>query len=248
MVSIKRTKQTLALIAIMLFVVSMALKAAAGIAPWPALLDTVLSALQMVYNGIPMAAASGGLVIAAKVLDALILPILAVLFATIFAGALGSFSLVEGISKRRVARMKNHVVIVPFNRLGREIARDLRAQRIPAVVMVKSRKELEDAAGASIIGILGDIDESDSFMAAGVKRASCVVACSHDDSINAMIAISARAVAHSIKVIGVVNDPENGEKMNGIKFTGVVTPELEAGRSLAEGIIRGAYAKPIPKE
>jgi hypothetical protein len=247
MVSIKRTKQTLALIALGLFVVSMVLKIGAGIGFRDALLDTSLSALQMVYSGISLSSANSSIVLASKVLDALILPILAVLLATIFAGALGNFSLTERISKGKMRKMKGQVIIVPFNRLGRELAQGLHEQKIPTVAMVKNMKELDEAAAAGIVGLVGDIDESDSFSAAGIRKASCVVACSHDDSVNAMIAMSARAVVPSMKVFSVVNDTENREKVKGIKFTGIVTPELEAARSLADGIIKNVFAKPDAK-
>jgi voltage-gated potassium channel len=248
MVSIKRTEQTLAAIVVLLFGISFMLKLAGGIDPGAALLDTVLSALQMVYSGIALTAANNNLVIVAKFLDALILPLLAVLLATIFAGVLGGFSLEERLSRGRVDKMKDHVIIVPFNSMARELAKGLRDEKIQSVVMVKNRKEMEEVAKAGMVGMIGDTDEPDSFSEAGIEKASFVVACSSDDSINAMTIMTARSIIPTMKTVSVVNDAENRDKMHGIRVNAFVTPELEAGRELAEMIVKNVFARPRLKE
>ena len=115
---------------------------------------------------------------------------------------------------------------MPFNGYGKELAQRLGAEGIRPVVLAKTRKGLAEATELGLMGVIGDIDDPDSFAAAGIDRASYVVACDWDDMRNAIVAITARSWGeHGVKVVSVVNDPENEDKMRILKVDAVVMPE-----------------------
>ncbi len=243
MVSIRQTKQLLTGIILSLFVISVLLKIGAGIGPAAALVDTAMSGLQMDYIGISLTTAVHWPVIVAKLLDSLILPLLAILIAMAFVSALDSFDIRERIARSKIKGMKGHVIIVPFNSYAEEIAKSLSEQGIKSVVMAKTKKGLSKAIEKGWIGVIGDIDERDSFTAAGIDTAGFVVACDYDDTRNAITAITAKAKSKSIKVISVVNDAANEDKMRSLKVDAFVTPELAAGDDIAEAIVKNAFVK-----
>jgi voltage-gated potassium channel len=248
MASVKRTKQLLAIIIVALIAASVAIKVASGIGVQASVVDTLMSGLQMDYIGISLAAAASWPVMAAKVLDAAVLPLLAILIATVFVQALDSFDIRERIARSRIGTMKGHAIIVPFNGYAKEIAQRLGEQGIRSVVVAKTRKGLAEAAELGLVGVLGDIDEPDSFVAAGIERAAFVVACDWDDMRNAIVAITARSKSLGAKVITVVNDSENQDKMAILKVDAFVTPELAAGKEIADRIIRNVFSRPRAKE
>jgi hypothetical protein len=248
MASVRRTKQLLVIIIVAIILASMAIKVASGIGIQASVLDTLMSGLQMDYTGISATAAAHWTVLVSKLLDAAVLPLLALLIAMVFVQALDSFDIRERIAMSRIRSMKGHVVIVPFNGYAEDLAKRLGEQGMKSVVMAKTRKGLAEATELGLVGVVGDIDEADSFVAAGIERAAFVVACDWDDMRNAIVAITAKSKAPAVRVITVVNDSENQDKMASLRVDAFVTPEMAAGREIAERIIKGAYARPRLKE
>ena len=248
MVSVRQTKRILAVIISALFIVSVLLKINAGIGPIPSLLDTAMSGLQMDYIGLSLASEVYWQVLVAKVLDAVILPLLALLIATIFVGALDNLDIREKIARSRIGGMRGHAILVPFNSYAEEIAKSLSGQGIKSVVMAKTKKGLARALERGLPGVVGDTDEPDSFVAAGIDRAAFVVACDYDDMRNAITTITAKAKSKSVKVISLVNDSGNQDKMKILKVDAFVTPELAAGEDIADAIVKNAIARSWTKE
>jgi voltage-gated potassium channel Kch len=248
MVSVKQTKQLLAMVISLLLIVSVVLKVSAGIGPGAAVIDTVMSGLQMDYTGISMVAITSLPVLIAKVLDAIVLPLLAILAATVFIGALDNLDIREKIVRSKIHGMKKHVILVPFNNYAEEIAEALAKEGIKSVVMAKTKKSLTKALEKGWAGVIGDTDEIDSFVAAGIDNAAFVVACDFDDMKNAITTITAKARSKSVKVISLVNDAANEDKMKILKVDAFVTPELVAGQDIVDGIVKNALTKSWTKE
>jgi voltage-gated potassium channel Kch len=248
MVSVKRTKQMLALMIVGMLFVSIVLKASAGVPLPAAALDTAMSGLQMDYIGLSIANVHYWQVGVAKILDALVLPLLAILIAMVFVGALAGFDIKERMARARIRGMKGHAIIVPFNSYAEELAGELSRQGIKSVVLAKTKKGLARATEAGYIGVVGDIDEPETFAAAGISRADFVIACDYDDMRNAITAITARSKSAGVKVISVVNDSENRDKMVSLKVDAFVAPELAAGEDIADEIVRSAIVRSWRKE
>ena len=129
-----------------------AIKVVAGIGFQASVIDTLMSGLQMDYTGLSTGAVAQWTVLVAKVLDAAVLPLLALLIAMVFVQALDSFDIRERIARSRIRSMKGHAVIVPFNGYAEELAERLAEQGIKSVVMAKDRKELAEATELGLMG------------------------------------------------------------------------------------------------
>lgn len=248
MVSVKRTKQMLTAIIALLLISSFLLKVSAGIGAPTAAIDTVMSGLQMDYTGLSFLAADSWQVGIAKVLDAFILPLLAILIATVFVSALAGFDIKEKLSQSKIRGMKRHAILVPFNSYSELLSKELSRQGISSVVMAKTKKGLARATEMGLIGVIGDIDEPETFEAAGIDRAEFVIACDNDDMKNAITSITARSRSRGVKVISVVNDSENQDKMASLKVDAFVAPEIAAASDIADSIVKNAVVRQMPKE
>lgn len=229
MASINHTKRVLAELVLALFVISMALKLYSGISLPYALIDTILSALQVEYVGIGINYSSLALVFASKIIDAAILPLLTLLLATIFLDAINNVSIIEGVRRSMTKRLHNHVIVAPFNSLALHLGAEMKKAGIDAVVVAKSSAEFNRAQEEGINCIIGEIKDAESFKAAGIAHALCVVSCSNIDMQNALISITAKSVFPEVKIISTVNNAENVDKLLKSGAMSVVQPEAIAG-------------------
>jgi Trk K+ transport system NAD-binding subunit len=146
-----------------------------------------------------------------------------------------------------VRGLHDHAIIVPFNSYAEEIAKSLAEQGIKSVIMAKSKKGLAKVMEKRLVGVVGDIDEPDSFTAAGIERAAYVIACDYDDMKNAIITITAKSKSRDVKVISLVNDASNADKMRILKVDAFVTPEIAAAGDIADSIVKNAFVRGYTK-
>src|SRR5271156_1030944 len=95
MATLKRTQYTLIGIVLVFFICSVIITVYTGINPQVALLDSALDSLQVSYNLIPFSFASNPLIVIAKLLDAVIFPILTVILAAWFFDFINNINLRE---------------------------------------------------------------------------------------------------------------------------------------------------------
>lgn len=248
MVSVRATKQTLGILILALLIISIVLKIASGIAVQPAVIDTVLSDLEISYYGISLMAASSTLVLASKILDAVVPPLIAFLLATMFVELISGLNIKERLAKSRVAKMENHVIIVPANGLAKALGKELGLAKIGSVVIARTRKELDSVYEDNLLGIMGEVGSADSLAMAGLKKALCVVACSDDDMRNALTALTAKSKRSDVRVISLVNKAEDTDKMTSIGVQTIVAPEVTVGKDVAKKIIKRSFASASMKE
>lgn len=248
MVSKSEAKKTIAVIVVVLFMLSMMLKVASGVNPTAALFDTTLSALQVNYYGISQMLGTTPAILVAKVVDAAILPLLALLLASIFIDAIKDFDIRERRALSKVRRIKGHVIIAPYNRFARTLSEDLKKEGVASVIIAKKKRELETIYNHGALAIAGDPTDSESFEIAQIKSALCVIACSEDDTENAIISITAKATDPKVTVMSLVNSEENKEKMQSAGVYSVIMPETAAGEETASSIISDVYTKRFKKQ
>jgi voltage-gated potassium channel Kch len=238
MATLGRTKRMLALIVAILFILSISIKVHNGIGFRSALIDTALSSLQVNYIGISTSVASNSELLLAKVIDAAILPILTLLLATLFLDVIHNLAIREHITRSVVHSMEKHSIIAPYNDTSNAIAKALAADGVKSVIIARSKSEAASARAAGFYSITGDIKEVDSFIAAGIEKCFCVVACSSSDMHNAMIALTAKEADQGALIISIVNNSEDSDKILLAGATRIIHPEEISGVELAEAINR----------
>ena len=236
METLGRTKRLLAVIVAVLFILSVSIKVYNGISIQSAYIDTALSSLQVNYIGISTGTASNSELLVAKVIDAAILPILTLLLATVFLDVIRNLGIKEHITRSMVRSMSNHSIIAPYNETSHAIAGALSASGIKPVIIARSKSEAASARAAGFYSITGDLREADSFIAAGIEKSLCVVACSTSDMHNAMIVLTAKDADENSLVISIVNNSEDSDKILLAGATRIIHPEEIAGVELAEMI------------
>ena len=100
--------------------------------------------------------------------------------------------LAERRTLKAIEATSDHYIICGFGRVGRQVARDLRAAGARYVVIDALPENRELAAGVGVRFIEGEATEDEVLRAAGIMRARGVIACVDSDADNIFITLSAR--------------------------------------------------------
>lgn len=146
------------------------------------------------------------------------------------------------LAKRRMEKMidqlENHVVICGYGRVGRSAALSLQQNGRPALVIEKDEAAAELARSEDQIVLVGDASRDDVLKDAGIDRASGMLVCAGDDTLNLFVVLSARALNPTLHIVARSIDPENEGKMRRAGADRVVSPYRIGGRHMANIMLR----------
>jgi voltage-gated potassium channel len=154
------------------------------------------------------------------------------------AGGVFTGVLAERRRERTIERLNDHFIICGYGRVGRRVAEEFRAARVPYVVL----DFREDAtAAAKVHGDLlieGDATEDEDLRRAGIDRAAGIVVASDDDADNLYISLSARNVRPDIQIVARASDEDAEKKLLLAGADRVVMPYTAAGRTMANLVLK----------
>ncbi|MDP1793444.1 MAG: potassium channel protein [Acidimicrobiales bacterium] len=141
--------------------------------------------------------------------------------------------------ERRVAGMKDHVIICGWGRVGRAIQESLSAAGDMAVVIDVDPAR---AASAGDSVVLGDATDDDVLREAGIERARCLVVALVNDSDNVYVTLSARALRPDLLIVARARTESAYAKLLQAGANRVVNPQQIGGARMAALAIQPAVA------
>jgi voltage-gated potassium channel len=137
--------------------------------------------------------------------------------------------------RRRIDSLNDHHIICGFGRVGRQVARDLRAAG-GRYVIVDERPENRDIAAAQAAGVRfieGVPSDDEVLKAAGVERARAVIACVDSDAENIFIALTARGLCPDIRIVARASAEDSEQKLKRAGADRVISPYKASGAEMA---------------
>lgn len=134
----------------------------------------------------------------------------------------------EGI----VAKMKDHVIVCGYGRVGRAAVDSLRRQGIEVVVLDSLEVPLQDLDPA-IPRIVGDSTREEDLARAGLGRAKVVLVTYGKDADAILTVVTVKYMSPSLMTIVRAGNQENIDKMYKVGADSVISPELEGGKSMS---------------
>jgi voltage-gated potassium channel len=147
-------------------------------------------------------------------------------------GELGSI-LSERRARRMTERLRDHYIVCGFGRVGRQVARDLRAAGALYVVIDSDPDNREAAYAPGVRFILARPSDDDALRDAGIERARAVVACVDSDAENIFIALSARELRPDIAIVARASQEEAESKLRRAGADRVISPYKASGTEMA---------------
>jgi len=141
---------------------------------------------------------------------------------------------------REVARLRDHVVICGWGRVGRACAEHLAGAGERLVVVDRDPARL---AGIDQASVTGDISDDEVLRRAGVQHARALVAALDSDADNVYVTLSARALNPGLVIIARARSEESTAKLVRAGADRVVNPQLIGGRRMAAFAIQPDVAE-----
>jgi voltage-gated potassium channel len=131
--------------------------------------------------------------------------------------ALGKRKLAKGIKK-----LENHYIICGFGRIGEIIARQLKEQGLPLVVVDNNPEQVRRLEEAGYYVVAGDATKEEVLLEAGIERAKGLVAVVASDVGNVYITLTARSLNPKLFIVARAED--QGSQQKGRSRQGRITP------------------------
>ena len=152
---------------------------------------------------------------------------------------LGYFIRLEEIRLRRLIRkMKNHVIICGYGRTGKEIADQLKAEKISTLIIEINETRKNEAEEKGFNVLMEDSTMDETLLHAGIKQCRSLVATLPSDAANLYVVLSAKALNNNCRLISRAATEEASKKLKLAGANAVVSPYVAAGRTMAASALR----------
>jgi voltage-gated potassium channel len=142
--------------------------------------------------------------------------------------------------QQRIDSMSGHVVVCGLGSTGQHVIQELQSTKTPFVAIDADSERLDQVADelGDFPRIVGDVTSDHLLIAAGIRRASGVIICLHDDRDSLFVTLSARSMNDNARIISKADNPHNAEKLRRAGANGVVLPAISGGMRLASELLR----------
>ncbi len=149
--------------------------------------------------------------------------------------------LAELLQERRARKLidatSDHYIICGFGRVGRQVARDLRAAGARYVVVDHNPDMRDHAQGVGTRFIEGEPSDDEILRAAGVMRARGVIACVDSDADNIFITLTVRGMRPDVAIVARASDEAVEGKLLRAGATRVISPYRTSGTEMARAAL-----------
>jgi voltage-gated potassium channel len=148
------------------------------------------------------------------------------------AGHLGDLLAAQRMQKM-IDSLIDHYIICGFGRVGRQVARDLRAARTEFVVIDSNPKNNSLAQDMGVRFIEGDAADDAVLAQAGIARARSIVVCADSDAENIFITLTARELRADIAIVARAAAEDSEKKLKRAGADRVISPYKSSGTEMA---------------
>jgi voltage-gated potassium channel len=136
--------------------------------------------------------------------------------------------------RRMIEGLSDHFVICGYGRVGRQVARDLRAAGARYVVIDPDPANVEVAQGmVGVRAIVAEPSDDEALRLAGIERARAVVAAVDSDAENIFITLTARELNPTIAIVARASVEDSERKLKRAGADRVISPYQATGAEMA---------------
>lgn len=139
---------------------------------------------------------------------------------------------------KELGKLKGHVIVCGFGRVGHSAVTSLDKGGRPIVVIERDPERVVDARTVTAYVLEGDATKDETLVEAGIEQAWGLIVCTADDSRNLFIVLSARSLNPQLYIVTRSVEAENERKMRRAGADRVVSPYQIGGKHMANIIIR----------
>lgn len=138
--------------------------------------------------------------------------------------------------RKRLARLKDHIIICGYGKIGQHVVDEFRGSGRNCVII--DRAAPEEHSTEDMIFVKGDATDEEMLMEAGLDRAGCLVAAVGTDADNLFITMTARIANPGLKIVSRATDARVRARLHRAGADSVVLPYEIGGRRIAAMVLK----------
>ena len=143
--------------------------------------------------------------------------------------------------RRTIASLDRHTIVCGCGHTGEAVIAELIHTERPLVVIerdIDRLQALEQKLGVEFPQVIGDATDDDALRAAGVERASGLVAAISNDKDNLIVTVSARLLSSNLRIVARCVETKVVDKLRKAGADAVVSPNQIGGLRLISELVR----------
>jgi voltage-gated potassium channel len=139
--------------------------------------------------------------------------------------------------QKTIDNFKNHVVVCGYGRNGKQVVKKLMDYKRQFVVIEKNKDTEDRLKSDNIPYIIGNANEDEVLMQAGIDRASTFITALPDDADNLFVVLSTRQINKSINIISRASLESSYKKLKFAGANNVILPHKLGGDHMASLVV-----------
>lgn len=137
-----------------------------------------------------------------------------------------------------IAKLKEHIILCGYGKIGQEVAQVLREEGVKFVVVESSREIADSAIADGCLTVHGDATTDEALKEAGIKTSRALIAALGSDADNLYVTLSAKGIRPDVYVVARVFNEESEAKLKRAGADRTMSPYRVFGRRLATLTLR----------
>ena len=238
MAGYRKTEQVLLSVALMIFGISYLMVVFSGANPFIALIWSLLAAFDVGFDILPATVSSQPLVLVASLLDAFTFALITVVIAATFFSFIKQINLTKRVVISRIRTIKQHIIIVPYNKFAHSLNKELKSIGEKTVIVVTNESDARKLYRRGDLAVVADPKNIETFFASGIGRSKYVIACDDDDVQNALISITAKSANPKARIISRISNLDNMGRLKNAGAGRMIMPEVSTGIDMGNEIVK----------
>jgi len=139
--------------------------------------------------------------------------------------------------QKKIDNLNKHVVVCGYGRNGRQSAIKLASHRKEFVVIDKDKELIERLELDGVPYVIGDANEDEVLLQAGIDRASCFISALPSDADNLFVVLSTRQINKDINIISRASYESSYNKLKFAGANNVILPDKIGGDHMASLVV-----------
>jgi voltage-gated potassium channel len=137
--------------------------------------------------------------------------------------------------KKQIEKIENHVIVVGYGRIGKQIVEDLLAHNQSVVLIEQNDNIIEKIRSSNnLLFVQGDATNDEVLLEAGISRAKSLITALPIDADNLFVVLSARELNKGIKIISRASNDNSDKKLKHAGADNVIMPAKTGGTRMAK--------------
>lgn len=139
--------------------------------------------------------------------------------------------------QKKIDGFKDHIIICGYGRNGKQAAKKLYDYRKQFVVIEMNKEIIEKFENDQVPFIIGNANEDETLMQAGLDRASTLICALPNDADNLFVVLSARQMNKDLNIISRASQETSYEKLKLAGANNVILPDRIGGDHMASLVV-----------